>query len=335
VTLAEWVLVLTWIGVTAYALLGGADFGAGVWDLVAGGERRGRAERALIEHSIGPVWEANHVWLIFVLVILWTAFPAVFAAVASTLYVPLTLVAFGVIARGAAFAFRKAIPEVGTKRLFGAAFAGSSLVTPFFLGTVAGAVASGRVPPGSARGDPLASWWNPTSALGGAMAVGVCAYLAAVYLTADADRAGQARLAERFRRRALGTGVAVGALALGGIGVLAADAPRLYDGLTGRALPLIAASTAFGLASLALLWRRRFLAVRVTAACAVVAVVWGWAVGQYPYMLEPDLTIAAAAAGRATLQAMLAALGVGAVLLVPALAWLFILFQRTDPPRSA
>jgi cytochrome d ubiquinol oxidase subunit II len=335
VTLAEWVLVLTWIGVTAYALLGGADFGAGVWDLVAGGARRGRAERALIEHSIGPVWEANHVWLIFVLVILWTAFPPVFAAVASTLYVPLTLVAFGVIARGAAFAFRKAIPEVGTKRLFGAAFAFSSLVTPFFLGTVAGAVASGRVPPGSARGDPLTSWWNPTSVLGGALAVGVCAYLAAVYLTADAERAGQAALAERFRRRALGTGVAVGALALAGIGVLAADAPRLYQGLTGRALPLIAASAAFGLASLALLWRRQYLAVRVTAACAVVAVVWGWAVGQYPYMLEPDLTIAAAAAGRATLQAMLAALGVGAVLLVPALAWLFILFQRTDPPRPA
>jgi cytochrome d ubiquinol oxidase subunit II len=167
------------------------------------------------------------------------------------------------------------------------------------------------------------------------MAVGVCAYLAAVYLTADAERAGQAALAERFRRRALGTGVAVGALALAGIGVLAADAPRLYQGLTGRALPLIATSAAFGLASLALLWRRRYLPVRVTAACAVVAVVWGWAVGQYPYMLEPDLTIAAAAAGRATLQAMLAALGVGAILLVPALAWLFILFQRTDPPRAA
>jgi cytochrome bd ubiquinol oxidase subunit II len=224
---------------------------------------------------------------------------------------------------------------VGTKRLFGAAFAFSALVTPFFLGTVAGAVASGRVPPGSARGDPLTSWWNPTSVLGGAMAVGVCAYLAAVYLTADAERAGQAALAERFRRRALGTGVAVGAVALAGIGVLAADASRLYQGLTGRALPLIAASAAFGLASLALLWRRQFLAVRVTAACAVVAVVWGWAVGQYPYMLEPDLTIAAAAAGRATLQAMLAALGVGAVLLVPSLAWLFILFQRTDPPPAA
>jgi cytochrome d ubiquinol oxidase subunit II len=335
VTLPEWVLVVTWIGVTAYALLGGPDFGAGVWDLVAGGARRGRDERALIEHSIGPVWEANHVWLIFVLVILWTAFPPVFAAVASTLYVPLTLVAFGVIARGAAFAFRKAIPEVALKRLFGAAFAFSSLVTPFFLGAVAGAVASGRVPPGNARGHPITSWWNPTSALGGALAVGVCAYLAAVYLTADADRAGQPALAERFRRRALATGVAVGALALAGIGVLATDAPRLYHGLTGRALPLIVASAALGLVSLALLWRRRYLAVRVTAACAVVAVIWGWAAGQYPYMLEPGLTIQAAAAGRATLQAMLAALGVGAVLLVPSLAWLFILFQRTDPPGAA
>ena len=327
-TLPEWVLAVTWVGVTAYALLGGADFGGGVWDLVAGGARRGRAERALIEHAIGPVWEANHVWLIFVLVVLWTAFPPVFAAVASTLYIPLTLVAFGVIARGAAFAFRKAIPEVALQRLFGAAFAFSSLVTPFFLGTVAGAVASGRVPPGNARGELVGSWWNPTSLLGGTLAVGVCAYLAAVYLTADASRAGEAGLAERFRRRALGAGVAVGALALVGIAVLAADAPRLYAGLTGRALPLIVASAACGVTSLALLWRRRFVAVRVTAALAVVAVVWGWAVGQYPYMLEPGLTIEAAAAGRATLQAMLLALGVGALLLAPSLAWLFLLFQR-------
>ena len=207
------------------------------------------------------------------LVILWTAFPAVFAAVASTLYVPLTLVAFGVIARGAAFAFRKAIPEVAAKRLFGAAFAFSSLVTPFFLGTVAGAVASGRVPPGSARGDPLTSWWNPTSVLGGALAVGVCAYLPAVYLPADAERAGQAALAERFRRRALGTGVAVGALALAGIGVLAADAPRLYQGLTGRALPLVATSAAFGLASLALVLGLRRLAPMVPG--SLVAVLLG------------------------------------------------------------
>jgi cytochrome bd ubiquinol oxidase subunit II len=334
-TLPEVLLAVAWVGVTAYALLGGADFGGGFWDLLAGGARRGAAQRALIEHSIGPVWEANHVWLIFVLVVLWTAFPPVFAAVASTLYVPLTLAAVGIIARGAAFAFRKSVDEVALRRLFGAAFALSSVLTPFFLGTVAGAVASGRVPPGNARGDLVGSWWNPTSLLGGVLAVGVCAWLAAAYLTADAGRAGEAELAERFRRRGLLTGALVGAVALAGVGVLRADAPALFDGLTGRALPLVATSALAGLASLWLLWRRRFVAVRFTAALAVAAIVWGWAAGQYPWMLQGQLTIAQAAAGRAVLQAVLGSLLVGALLFLPPLAWLLVLFQRSQGPGGS
>jgi cytochrome d ubiquinol oxidase subunit II len=328
VSLADAMLAVTWVGVTAYALLGGADFGAGLWDLVAGGARGGAAQRSLIEHSIGPVWEANHVWLIFALVVLWGAFAPAFAAIMSTLYLPLTAVAFGVILRGAAFAFRKAVPELWLKRLFGACFAASSVITPFFLGTVAGAVATGRVPPGNARGDVVTSWLNPTSLLGGTLAVGVCAYLAAVYLTQDALRAGDPALVEWFRQRALVSGVAVGLVALGGIGVLRSDAPRLFAGLTGRALPLVLASAAFGAASLLLLWRRRFVAVRVTAALAVVAIIWGWGAGQYPYLLVPTLTIEQAASGRATLIAMLASLGVGSLLLVPSLWLLFGLFQR-------
>src|SRR5258705_5419481 len=173
---AQALLVILWIGLTLYALLAGADFGGGVWDLLAGGAHRGRAQRDLIEQVIGPVWEANHVWLIFILVILWTAFPPVFAAVMSTLYIPLTFVALGIIARGAAFAFRKASVELWQQRLFGGAFALSSVLTPFFLGTVAGAIASGQVPPGLAAGPAVHSWWNPTSVLGGVLAVGACAY---------------------------------------------------------------------------------------------------------------------------------------------------------------
>jgi cytochrome d ubiquinol oxidase subunit II len=328
VRLAEVLLAVTWVGVTAYALFGGADFGGGFWDLLAGGTGRGREQRALIEHAIGPVWEANHVWLIFVLVVLWTAFPPVFAAAASTLYVPFTLAAVGVIGRGAAFAFRKSVTELPLQRLFGAAFALSSVLTPFFLGTVAGAVASGRVPPGNATGDLVGSWWNPTSLLGGALAVGACAYLAAAYLTADAARAGQPGLAGAFRRRAIATGLVVGAVAVAGIAVLRADAPVLFAGLTGRALPLVAASALAGLASLWLLVRRRFLAVRVTAALAVAAVVWGWAVGQYPWMLLGSLTIGQAAASRPVVQAVLGSLAVGALLFLPPLAWLYVLFQR-------
>jgi cytochrome bd ubiquinol oxidase subunit II len=334
-TLADALIAVTWIGVTLYALLAGADFGAGLWDLLAGGTRAGYRERARIAHSIGPVWEANHVWLIFVLVLLWTAFPLAFASVASTLYIPLTLAAVGIIARGSAFAFRKSVPTMRAKRLFGAAFAASSVLTPFFLGTVAGAVASGRVPPGYARGDIITSWVNPTSMLGGVLAVTVCAYLAAVFLTADAVRAGERDLAERFRRNAIAAGLVAGVIAFAGIWVLRADAPALFAGLTGRALPLVVISAAAGLASLVLLVRRRYAEVRVTAGAAVAAVIWGWAVGQYPYMLEGSLTVQDAAANPSVLRAVLATLAVGAVLLVPSLAYLFYLFQREQRGKRA
>jgi cytochrome d ubiquinol oxidase subunit II len=331
VSLADVVLAILWVGLTAYALFGGADFGGGWWDLVAGGARRGAPQRELIEHSIGPVWEANHVWLIFVLVVLWTGFPTAFAAIMSTLYVPLTLAAFGVILRGSAFAFRKSVSEVALKRVFGATFALSSVLTPFFLGTVAGAVASGRVPPGNAAGDPVASWLNPTSVLGGTLAVGACAYLAAVYLCADSRRDGHDDLAEGFRRRALATAVVVGLVALAGIFVLRADAPKLFHGLTHRALPLMLLSGAAGLASLRLLVVRRYGVARVTAALAVAAVLWGWGVGQYPYLLEPLYTVEQAAAGASTLRPLLVTMVVAGALVGPSLALLIAMFQRAAP----
>ncbi|MGH3802830.1 MAG: cytochrome d ubiquinol oxidase subunit II, partial [Pseudonocardiaceae bacterium] len=226
-TAAEAVLAIMWVGLTAYALFGGADFGGGFWDLMAGGTKRGRSPRRHIEHSIGPVWEANHVWLIFVLVVLWTSFPPAFAAIASTLYIPLTLAALGMIARGSAFAFRHSVDQLAVQRFFGASFAFSSVTTPFFLGTIAGAVASGRVPPGIAAGDVITSWLNPTSMLGGVIAVGVCAYLAAVYLCSDARQHRDRSLLEYFRTRAIVTAVLVGGVGVAGFGVLRADAPQL------------------------------------------------------------------------------------------------------------
>jgi len=330
VPLAEIMLVVMWVGLTAYVLFAGADFGAGVWDLLAGGDRRGRDQRTLIEHSIGPVWEANHVWLIFVIVLLWTGIPEVFAAVASTLYVPLTLVALGIIARGAAFAFRKATNELWQQRLFGATFAFSSLVTPYFLGAVAGAIASGRVPPGIAEGDLFASWLNPTSTVTGLLAVGTAAYLAAVYLTRDAERAGEPALAEAFRRRALITGAVVGALSAVGLVVLRADSRPLFDELTtGTGLPFVIGSVLAGLASLLLLGRRSYVAVRVTAALAVAGLLWGWGAGQYPELL-PGVDLSEAAATDSVLAASLGALGVGALLLIPSMWWLYATFQRED-----
>ena len=333
-TTAEFLLALMWLGITAYALLAGADFGAGLWDLVAGGPSRGSAQRKLIEHAIGPVWEANHVWLIFVLVMLWTGFPEAFAAIASSLYVPLTLVAVGIILRGAGFAFRKAVTGVALERLFGATFAASSVITPFFLGTIAGAIASGRVPAGIAEAHPIRSFVNPTSVLGGALAVAVCGYLAAVYLTADARRAGKTELVEAFRRRALASGAVAGAMVLGGIGVLHADAPELFDGLNGRGRPLVAVSALAGLGSLGCVWKRRFVGARLAAAAAVTAVVWGWAAAQYPDLLTGELTIAEAAAAPVAIRAVLLSLALGGVLVLPALAALFILAQREETTDS-
>lgn len=201
-TAADALLAVMWAGLTAYVLFGGADFGGGLWDLVAGRSRPGLPQRKLIEHSIGPVWETNHVWLIFVIVLLWTGFPSVYAALAATMVIPLTLAALGIIARGAAFAFRKVSEELGAQRLFGAAFAFSSVATPFFLGTVAGGIASGRVLPGIGDSDLVTSWWNPTSVVTGVLAIAVGAYLAAVFLTRDAQRHAP-QLVLAFRRRAL------------------------------------------------------------------------------------------------------------------------------------
>jgi cytochrome d ubiquinol oxidase subunit II len=327
-SLVDIMLGVLWVGLTAYVLFGGADFGAGWWDLLAGNSRRGAPQRSLIEHSIGPVWEANHVWLIFVIVLMWTSIPAVFAAIASTLYIPLTLAALGIIARGSAFVFRKVSAELWQRRLFGATFAFSSVVTPFFLGAVAGGIASGRVPPGIAAGDLITSWVNPTSLITGSLAVGIAAYLAAVYLTRDAEREHHPDLADAFRRRALLTGAVVGGLSLLGLIILRMDVPTLFTEITsGAALPLLMLSIVAGVASMVLLRFRRYRAVRISAALAVTGLLWAWAVGQYPTLL-PGLTVDQASATTRVLAASLIALGLGAVLLIPSLWWLYTTFQR-------
>ena len=334
-SLPEAVLGFMFVGLIAYALFAGADFGAGIWDLLAGGTQRGHRQRELIEHSIGPVWEANHVWLIFVFVVLWTGFSGAFVSVTTTLYIPLTLAAFGMIARGAAFAFRKSVTTLGMRRFLGAAFAVSSLVTPFFLGAVVGGVASGRVPPGIGAGDVITSWVNPTAILGGVLAVLVCAYLAAVFLCGDAQREGADDLADQFRLRAMVTAVITGAVGLAGFFVLQADAPLLFAGLTGRALPIVVLSVLAGIAAIVLLVVRRYAAARIVSSLAVAAILAGWAAAQYPYVLPPALTIDDAATGQATMVATLIVLVVGTLILLPALIYLYVLFQREATPDRA
>src|SRR6478672_1160447 len=218
------VAVVLLLAVVAYAIFGGADFGAGFWDLTAGGPEQGAHPRHTIEHSIGPVWEANHVWLIFIFVVLWTAFPEAYASITLTLFVPLTLAALGIVLRGASFAFRKVVFRTRDRRNFGAAFAISSVLVPYCFGAVVGAIASGRVPSGGKAGDPWHSWVNPTSILGGVLAVCLTAYLSAFFLVSDAERLSDEAMVSYFRVRALAAGVAAGLVAAVGIVVLHNDA---------------------------------------------------------------------------------------------------------------
>jgi cytochrome bd ubiquinol oxidase subunit II len=275
VSLAEAVATALFAGVVIYAIFGGADFGSGFFDLTAGGTRQGAETRTLIDHSIGPVWEANHVWLIYILVMWWTGFPATFAAAMNTLLVPMLLALTGIVLRGASFAFRKYSATLAQARLFGVLFAGSSLIAPFFLGCVAGALASGRVP-ADGNGDLLTSWLNPTSMFGGLIAVGTCAFLAGSFLVADAQRARRSSLAETLRARTLAVGASTGLIVFMALVPVSRDAPVLFDGLTGRGLPLMLLSAVGGLATIVLVWRRRYAPARISAVAAVAAAVLGW-----------------------------------------------------------
>jgi cytochrome d ubiquinol oxidase subunit II len=329
------VAVVLFAAVTAYAVFGGADFGAGFWDLVAGGAARGARPRALVDHSIAPVWEANHVWLIFVLVVLWTAFPEAFASITLTLFVPLTLVALGIVLRGASFAFRKSLFRTSQQRVFGAIFAFSSVLVPYCMGAIAGAIASGRVPAGGKAGDPWSSWVNPTSIVGGVLAVTVGAYLAAVYLIWDARRLADESIVEYFRRRAVAAAVVAGVIALVGIFVLRSDSRYVFDGLTSRALPLVVLSALCGVGSLVLLVRQSARGARLLAAGAVASIVWAWGVAQWPYILPTSLKVSAAAAPSATLTTVMVVFGVAAVVILPSLGFLYVLDQRSLLPEES
>ena len=326
--------VILFAAITVYAVFGGADFGAGFWDLVAGGAERGERPREVIDHSIAPVWEANHVWLVFVFVVLWTCFPEAYASITLTMFVPLTLAALGIVLRGASFAFRKAVFRTRDRRNFGAAFALSSLLVPYCLGAVVGGVASGRVPSGGQAGDPWTSWVNPTSVLGGVLAVCLTAYLASFFLVSDAARLSDESMVTYFRVRALGAAAAAGVVSFAGIFVLRDDSTYLFDGLTSRALPLVILAAVSGVLGLVLLIRRVRIGARLAAVTAVASVVVAWGVAQWDYLLPETLKVSTAAAPTGTITAVLVATGVAAVLIVPAFALLYVLDQRSLLPEE-
>jgi cytochrome bd ubiquinol oxidase subunit II len=324
---ADAAAAILWVGATFYALFGGADFGGGFWDLVAGWDERGQRPREVIQRSLTPVWEANHVWLIFVLVVLWTAFPPAFSAIFTTLYVPIALAALGIVLRGAGFAFRKSIVGLRERRAMGATFAISSVLTPFFMGTVVGAIAAGNVP-AEGNGDAFTSWIQPLPLLIGAMFVASGAYLAAVFLVGDARRAGDAEMERYFERRALGAALVAGTFAAAGLLALHSEARYVFDRLTAEGLPLVVLSLLCGAALLAVLLRGGRRLLRPLAAGAVVAVIWGWGVAQFPYLLPTSLRIDQAAAPDPTMTIVFIVFAVAAVVVLPSLGLLYTLAQK-------
>jgi cytochrome bd ubiquinol oxidase subunit II len=320
---------ILFVVLAAYALFGGADFGGGIWDLLAGGPDRGAAPRQLVDESITPVWEANHVWLVFALVLLWTAFPPAFAAIMTALFVPLSLSLLGIVLRGVGFAFRHTAERLRMQQLTGALFAAASLITPFFMGTVVGAVATGQVPV-HPTGNVLAAWTSPTAILTGFLFVAACGYVSAVFLVLEAHQRGREDLTRYFSLRATAAGAATGALAGGTFAELSVSAPYVFTRLTGVALPLAAISVAAGIAVLGMLWLRwhHALGLRLTAAIAVAAVVWGWGVAQYPYLFPTSLRLAAGSAPTASLVAEFIVAGLAVLLVGPGFAVLYLLQQR-------
>jgi cytochrome d ubiquinol oxidase subunit II len=332
VHLYEIPLIFVLVGLVLYVVLAGADFGAGFWQLAdlrsLEGDEAGARVRDHAHNAIAPVWEANHVWLIFVLTVTWTAYPTAFGSIASTLSIPLFIAAIGIIMRGASYALRAGASSARETRTIDAVFALSSVLTPFALGTMIGGIASLRVPVGNAAGHQFSSWLNPTSVLVGVLAVATSAYLAAVFLAADARRSGEGELEAGFRTRALAAGLLAGAVALGGLAVLHSDAHHLYERLLhSDALAAVIVSALAGLATLELVRRRGFELARYTAALAVAAMVAGWALAQRPVLLG-GLTVQQAAAPHDTLVAVVVAVIGGAIILFPSLALLFGLVLR-------
>jgi cytochrome d ubiquinol oxidase subunit II len=311
-------MVFILVGLALYVVLGGADFGAAIWQLQSDPRIRDHAH-----DSMAPVWEANHVWVIFVLTVLWTSYPTAFGSIASTLSAALLLAGFGIIVRGAAYALRAGVETPTQARRIDALSAVSSILAPFCLGAAAGGIASRRVPVGNAAGHLFSSWLNPTSIVIGLIAVGSSAYLAAVFLAADAWRLDKPDLVAAFRTRALASGAVAGGLAVAGLVVIHGDAHALYRGLVaGDGLPALIVSVLAGLATFALVLRGRFEAARVSSALAVAAVIAGWALAQKPLIL-PGVTIRAAASPHDTLVAVIVAVLAGGAILFPSLALLF------------
>jgi cytochrome d ubiquinol oxidase subunit II len=329
VNAAVWVGAVLVLAITAYAWLGLADFGAGLWDLAAGGRQQGRPVRDLIDDVVTPVWEANHVWLIFVLITCWTAFGAAFGPIMTTLFVPLSLAALGIVLRGANFALRKDAARVGARHLAGWLFGIGAVMTPFFLGSALGAILSARVP-ADGTGDPVSSWWNPVAIAVGVLTVATGAFLSAAYLVVEATKRDESALRSYFQTRAAAAGVV--ALLCGVVAAITlyGQQRQMFDRFTQRSIPLLVLGALALGATFMMARRGRTRWLRPTAALGVAALVWSWAVAQYPYLLPFSLSITQGAGASVTLNWVLAWFVVALLTVVPLIILLLVLDQRGD-----
>ncbi|TMC20998.1 MAG: cytochrome d ubiquinol oxidase subunit II [Chloroflexi bacterium] len=330
---ALFALVILWWGLIAYAVLGGADFGAGIWDLFVG--REAERQRSFINHALGPVWEANHTWLIFSIVGVFNVFPAAFALLSIALFVPFTLALIGVVLRGAAFIFRYYAPRAGGNfaRWWGRVFSISSILTPFFLGASAAAVASGKLlrPDGIADATYIVSWTSPFAITIGAMAVALCATLSAVYLVVEANQAHEQLLTESYRRKALWAGAVTAVLGALGLGLSVSEAPLLWSGMVARAVPVVVATMLIGLATATTLYIKRYRIARLLIISETAFLLGSWGLSQYPYIIPPQATIANSANEPSVILMLLITIACGLAILLPSLYYLFSVFKLPYP----
>ena len=316
-------LIVLVTGVILYTLFGGADFGVGVWEFGTAFQSSEK-EREYLYRAIGPVWEANHVWLIFVLVILFGAFPLAFAEICRALWLPLLIALVGIVFRGVGFAFRSyAAGMMRQQAIWGTLFSIASTATPFFLGAAFGAMASGKM--------QTTGWISPFSVYSAFFFVGVCAYISAVYLTREAKNQREKELEMLWRSRSLTMGVWLGILSLVGLVIIKTDAPILWNEFRQHSWSFVSLSFVFGNLSLWGLWKGKLTAATICSQLAIVSVILGWSVAQYPILIWPGLTMAMAKSPEPVLWAMIWGLSLGSILLVPSLVYLFYLFKGKRP----
>lgn len=332
-TLTYLTLTLLWLSVIAYATLGGADFGGGIWDFLAFGPQKER-QRRLVGQALGPVWEANHVWLIFLIVGLFTAFPNVFSILSVSLYIPFSIALIGIVLRGAAFAFRGHIAHAVTVRDFwGRIFSTASTITPFMLGTSAAAVASGaiRVQGTTIKSDLLAGWTTPFALTIGAMAVALCAVLAAIYLILEARASQDAELVQAFRRRAMASGAVTAILGALGLILAPTQAPLLWQGMLAHAIPIVIITMLVGLGAAVALFLGRYRLARILIIIETACLFAAWGFSQLPFLIPPDVTVNSAVSPPLTLLEFLISTAVGMLILLPSLWLLFRVFKGKNP----